>query len=143
MAIDNIQAFKKLNPPLIHSGSNDLSFCGRELKMIDNIQGWVDSKGFTDIFKKYTEGPEFPLFYRNMKPYQIIDWNLVHEDEQEVAECGAYDVKTGQLCLGVRILQGSYEELKFGERVTTKESSIILMGEFKEGKLSGLGRVLS
>ena len=110
-------AFKKLDPPLIHAGSKSKTFCGRELTMIEKLQDWVLANEFAGVFKFFNEGPIFPLFYRDCAGLQIIDWNSVEDDENVHAECGAYDVETGELVLGIKILDGKYEEFNFGNYI--------------------------
>ena len=64
-SINNLLAFKKLDPPLIHAGSKSKTFCGRELNMISKLQNWLLANEFTEVYKFFNDGPVCPLFYRD------------------------------------------------------------------------------
>ena len=124
-SINNIGAFKNLQPPLIHADSNIKSFGGRALVFPENIETWVKAHKYSKLFKAFNESPVFPLFYQDFAGYQVIDWHIVENDGGQIAECGAYDIKTGQLVIGIRILTTTFEEYSFGETAKPSVSPLI------------------
>jgi hypothetical protein len=119
-----------------------------DITYIKLINRWTNENHCSTVYQhRFKRGPIFPLFYRDTKEYEIIEFHEYKDKEGNIiAEKGAYDKDTGALVLGVRIIVQSILNDPENDPKNISYKEFCEVGEFKGGdfngggKLHGLGR---
>lgn len=120
-----------------------------EIEYPVTVDKWTNDNYCSNVYSsRFKRGPMLPLLYRDVSGLQKLEWHIITDpDGNKCVEKGAYNKETGELVLGIRVgytekyPEQTEEEIKENkEKGEPTRENFCFCGEFKNGKLNGLGR---